>query len=537
MKSIHFLSNVVVNPIQRKIEHLLGVGFSVSVSDVNQVERFLLSKRRVDVLIIILSSKYFFNANDYDQIDEKLDLLFSLINGYREKNKTDILLSNLWDTSSSVTFQERDKGENNFRIVAANRKILGYASQEASVQVLNFYELVRKIGQDNFYRLKMDLLYQMPFSSLAICSLTEEVMLKLNLLDGRRKKICLVDGDNTLWGGILGEDGIQGVACDQNYPGVVYWAFQKQLLELKRTGVVLGLVSKNNKEDILSLFQARNFPLKIDDFSILLANWETKSINIQSAATHFNVGLDSVVFIDDSDFEIEGVQMALPEVLCIQFDLLNLEKNLSLLASIPSLQATSLTTEDVAKAEQYRQEGVRKDLRQIFNDVESYVRSLDVKIECSINNPKNLQRVVQLFNKTNQFNLTTIRYQAAEIEEIYKKGFVFDFKVEDKFGDMGIVGVAIVVNNRIMNFALSCRALGRDIEFKIIAIIREIIGNDVKSNFILSSKNHQTENFYEKCGFEVIQSHKNEKKYRFYKGYECQNKYDYIQYEIVHQEV
>ena len=537
MKTIHFLSNVVVNPIHNKIARILENDFHVSCSDLNQVEQFLLSDVKVDILVVILTSKYFFQTNEYENIEEKLEILLSLLTNYKEKNEASVLLSNLWDSSSSVSFQEADRAENNYKIVQANRKIFKYASQLASFQVLNIFNLAKKIGDDNFYRRKMDFLYQMPFSSSAINCITDEILLKLNLLNGqKRKKLCLIDGDNTLWGGILGEDGVQGVSCDQNYPGVVYWMFQKQLLELKRTGVILGLVSKNNENDIRNLFKIRSFPLEIEDFSVLMVNWDPKSFNIQMSANNLNIGLDSIVFIDDSNFEIESVQMALPKVLCVQFNSLNLEGNLSLLANIPSFQSIKLTNEDIKKVEQYRQESKRVEAKQIFDDVDSYIKSLNIEIECSVNEPENLHRVVQLFNKTNQFNLTTIRYQASQIEEIYKEGFVFDFKVQDKFGDMGIVGAAIVVNNCIDNFVLSCRALSRNIEFKIIEIIKKYINKDIQSNFILSDRNQQTEHFYEKCSFEIINSSNHSKKYMYRHSNTVQNDYDYMAYNILNKE-
>ena len=537
MKTIHFLSNVVVNPIHNKIARILEDDFHVSCSDLNQVEQFLLSDVKVDILVVILTSKYFFQTNEHENLEERLEILLSLLTNYKEKNEASILLSNLWDSSSSVSFQEADRVENNYKIVQANRKIFKYASQLTSFQVLNIFNLAKKIGDDNFYRCKMDFLYQMPFSSSAINCITDEILLKLNLLNGqKRKKLCLIDGDNTLWGGILGEDGVQGVSCDQNYPGVVYWMFQKQLLELKRTGVILGLVSKNNENDIRNLFKVRNFPLEIEDFSVLMANWNPKSFNIQMSANNLNIGLDSIVFIDDSNFEIESVQMALPQVLCVQFNSLDLEDNLSLLANIPSFQSIKLTNEDIKKVEQYRQESKRVEAKQIFDDVDSYIKSLNIEIECSVNEPENLHRVVQLFNKTNQFNLTTIRYQASQIEEIYKEGFVFDFKVQDKFGDMGIVGAAIVVNNCIDNFVLSCRALGRNIEFKIIEIIKKYINKDIQSNFILSDRNQQTEHFYEKCSFEIINSSNHSKKYMYRHSNTVQNDYDHMAYNILNKE-
>jgi len=537
MKTIHFLSNVVVNPIHNKIARILEDDFHVSCSDLNQVEQFLLSDVKVDILVVILTSKYFFQTNEHEYLEKRLEILLSLLTNYKEKNEASILLSNLWDSSSSVSFQEADRVENNYKIVQANRKIFKYASQLTSFQVLNIFNLAKKIGDDNFYRCKMDFLYQMPFSSSAINCITDEILLKLNLLNGqKRKKLCLIDGDNTLWSGILGEDGVQGVSCDQNYPGVVYWMFQKQLLELKRTGVILGLVSKNNENDIRNLFKVRSFPLEIEDFSVLMANWNPKSFNIQMSANNLNIGLDSIVFIDDSNFEIESVQMALPQVLCVQFNSLDLEDNLSLLANIPSFQSIKLTNEDIKKVEQYRQESKRVEAKQIFDDVDSYIKSLNIEIECSVNEPENLHRVVQLFNKTNQFNLTTIRYQASQIEEIYKEGFVFDFKVQDKFGDMGIVGAAIVVNNCIDNFVLSCRALGRNIEFKIIEIIKKYINKDIQSNFILSDRNQQTEHFYEKCSFEIINSSNHSKKYMYRHSNTVQNDYDHMAYNILNKE-
>jgi FkbH-like protein len=318
-----------------------------------------------------------------------------------------------------------------------------------------------------------------------------------------RKKAIFVDADNTLWGGIIGEDGIHGIKVDHEYPGSMYYQFQENLLKLKNSGIILCLVSKNNLEDIQEVFREKDMPLSISDFVEIKANWEPKSKNIEELLMSLNIGASSIIFIDDNPFEIEEVQRSNEEILCIQFNSNNFTNLNNELSKVPNLYAHNLTQEDKAKSESYTQEKERKKNMQKSASIEDYLMSLDMKINVFHNNKEHIPRISQLTQKTNQFNLTTKRSSVSDIESFMQSGSVYSFSVKDRFGDMGIVGAVIIdKENNIDTFLLSCRAFGRYIEK---AMLSEALKHNNKypifAEYISSNKNKMTENFYAENGF------------------------------------
>src|SRR5262249_20379102 len=335
-----------------------------------------------------------------------------------------------------------------------------------------------------------------------------------------RKKVVCLDADNTLWGGIVGEDGVEGIAVDRQYPGTVYRRFQGQLLDLARSGVVLALVTRNNRSDVEEAFQRRDMPLKLEYFSSIQVNWEPKSDNIVRVAEELNVGLDSMIFIDDNPFELEQVKAALPEVEVHRFQAQWADAALGLLASIPGLKAWSVTSEDLQKTAHYRDERQRTELRKQATSLGDYLRSLDIRLEIGCNRAAQVKRISQLTNKTNQFNLTTRRYSEGDIVRLTEVGSVFDVRLRDRFGDMGVIGVVIVVDGEIDTFLLSCRALGRGVESQVIDYVcRRVGSNALRASYVPTRKNMMTAEFYDANGFEVVgKGGDGSKKYRYSGG-------------------
>src|SRR2546427_143271 len=215
---------------------------------------------------------------------------------------------------------------------------------------------VAEIGAGRALSLQNRLAMRMPYTKVAIDALRAAYEQVIRERYGVRKKVVILDADNTLWGGIVGEDGLEGIAIDKQYPGTVYRRFQGQLLDLAHTGVLLALVTKNNPADVEATFQRRDMPLKLEHFSSNHVNWEPKSDNIVRVSEELNLGLDSVIFIDDNPFELEQVKAALPEVEVYRFEVQWADTALGLLASIPGLKTWSVTSEDLQKAAHYRDE-------------------------------------------------------------------------------------------------------------------------------------------------------------------------------------
>jgi FkbH-like protein len=356
----------------------------------------------------------------------------------------------------------------------------------------------------------------MPFVGAAIPAISSEYSKIIRERFVARKKVLIVDADNTLWRGVVGEDGVDGIEVGEEYPGAVFHAFQRQLLAARRSGLLLAMVSKNNLADVQEVFTRRSLPLKWDDFTTHRVNWRRKSENITSIAQELDLGLDSFVMIDDNPFELEEVARSLPGVTCIRFEWQTPVEALSLLFKTPGLSAWEATAEDSRKAAQYAEESQRREARAMTGSLEEYIRSLDVRIEVGCNRESAVPRVSQLTNKTNQFNLTTRRYSESEIRNAMLVGAVYDFRVVDRFGDMGVVGVVIVCSGVIEAFLMSCRALGREIEGNMLAFVCSKHGcSELRASYSPTSKNAMTSDFYERNGFALLRAVDDEKTYRY----------------------
>ncbi len=494
--SLLFVSDFITKPFNKFLKD-----YDVKHHDIGQIEQVLMSKVHSDILIIILESEISM---------EKLELLESLLTEFRAKNRTKIIISNISKTCNSITASLNIKAYE--EVLKLNQKIDSFMSI-ADLNVLNIFDLTQHHGVDKLYNLKNKLLFQTAFTKVGFELIAAEITRVVELFYTKRKKVIVLDADNTLWGGIVGEDGVEGVVCDENYPGIIYKKFQEQLKELLQSGIVLTMASKNNFDDVKELFEKKKMPLAWEDILIKKINWTPKSQNIKEIAKELNVGLESLLFIDDSDFEVNEVRESLGiDVLQVKTD--NLIENLTLLSSNLSLKAINLTAEDEDKQNQYKAQQQREKVSQNISSIDDFISSLNIELEFWINNKSQIQRVTQLINKTNQFNLTTRRYSESEVLELMKEHKIFSFQVKDKFGDMGIISIAIIKNNHIDLWLMSCRALGRKIEQRIMDIILDSVSFPLTAEFIKSPKNSQVEDLYERLGFEVVSRDKTSVDYR-----------------------
>lgn len=329
-----------------------------------------------------------------------------------------------------------------------------------------------------------------------------------------RKKCLLLDLDNTIWGKIVGEDGVNNLEISGNYPGNCFSDFQKLILEVKKTGVILCAVSKNNLEDVMEAFEKReDMILKQEDFVLIKASWRRKDEVIKEISKTLNITLGDMVFIDDNELERELVRYSLPDI-----NVLDFPSEPYLLTKYYSQKfeelffIDNLNEETLNKTKQYEIKIKGDELKNIFSSIDDFIKQLNMKISFEKLRESNLLRIVELINKSNQFNLTTKRYTVLEIEKEKENKIVYAMKVEDKFGDLGIVGVSIVdISNKdpeIDTFLISCRVIGRKVENiflqHIIREIKEMGYTKLKSKYIKTPKNLISENFYSDNNFEII---------------------------------
>lgn len=347
---------------------------------------------------------------------------------------------------------------------------------------------------------------------------------KLDQIQFKRKKCLVLDLDNTLWGGVLGEDGINGIKIGGDYPGNAFLFFQQSLIELSKDGVILAICSKNNESDVLELWDKNPFvQLKRKYFSVCKINWRNKADNIEDIAKELNIGLDSIVFIDDNPAERELVNQLLPMVETPDFPA-HAHELAAFYKSIVDkyFRVYSLTEEDRRKTEQYNANAQRKMAQNQYANFADYLESLKIEVEVSEANDFNISRISQMTQKTNQFNLTTHRYTEADIKHLLSLGWkIYCLSVRDRFGDNGITGCVFLniagKEITIDTFLLSCRILGKEIEsgfmHYILADLKQQGYKKVLAEYIETAKNSQVADFYDKIGFVLTSLDNGHKKY------------------------
>ena len=393
-----------------------------------------------------------------------------------------------------------------------------------NVRMFPYRKLVEQIGAPLAFSKKMWYMGKI-LHSAQMQQLIADMILEKTALENRiPKKVLLLDLDNTLWGGLAGENDISPIELSEEHKGLAYKNLQRTILQMKNQGVILGIVSKNNYQDAMNIID--NHPhmvLHEDDFAIKKINWNTKTDNIVEIAKELNVGLDSMVFWDDNPTERELVGNLLPEVEVPEFP-----KKPELLADSmiqiwkKYFEQAVVTKEDSEKTEKYRANLKRDELLTSSVSFEDFLKGLEISL-LRVDSFKNVERITQLINKTNQFNLTTQRHSQNEIQQMLEDdGYrIFAYRESDKFGDNGIISV-VILNLKgeipvIEEMVMSCRVMGKKIENAIIDDIEKTVKDMGYSaligKFIQSVKNAPVKNLYTGLGYSEINDESQEKKY------------------------
>lgn len=528
-RSVRFVGNVITEPFG-KIAAAVAEQCDLLCrhSDFGQVIQVLNAPMSDDYLAVHLDHRWFFDVVADEQGVARVHELAAHVRSWLERSSGGIILNTV--TAPLYSPVDRDLHLQIERLAAINSVLFSLAGENSRVRIIDVAGLVLRLGADATWRERNRYVMQHPYSPAAT-ALVVEAYAQIIRTDLRaRRKVVVLDADNTLWGGVLGEDGPEGVVLDQEYPGIGYHIFQTQLAHLRSLGYLLAVVTKNNERDFLELFERRSMPLKLSDFVVYRSNWKEKSENIADIAAELNLGLDSFVFIDDNPFEIEEVRSRLPGVECWLFPKGSPDAAMGLLSGVSSLRAPTTTAEDLVKTEQYRTEAERKALKNSSGSLEQYLQSLDIEVGVSLNDPSHIGRIAQLTNKTNQFNLTTRRYTDSDIAAFMKSGRVYDFRVVDRFGDLGIVGVVIVIDDEIDTFLVSCRALGRKIEAGMLRFVADRASKPLRSTYRRTPKSEMVSHFFDENGFSLVSSSDELKHYIMNEGPETFGHVRFVEY-------
>jgi FkbH-like protein len=397
-----------------------------------------------------------------------------------------------------------------------NGRLAEIARAYPNLLVIDIEPLFRRHGEDALVSNAFWYAGRIRYTSRMFRLLAETIERALAAHAHRSRKVLVLDLDNTLWGGIVGETGALGIDLSEEGQGRCYRDFQRSLKAVQKSGVLLAIASKNNIADVEEVFDRnRMMILRREDFAVIRANWEPKAENIVAIAKTLDLGTDSFVFIDDNPVERGAIQKFLPEVAVPAFpDRIEDLQSWFLREVAPTYFGKyAVTAEDAAKTEQYRAKAARERLAASF-DLDGYLAELGIECNIHVNDRSRLVRAAQMTQKTNQYNLTSRRYDVADlarfVDSVDHAVLMLDYR--DRFGDEGAVSLAIVdlAEGRIDTFLQSCRVIGRKVEqrllHKALDLCRERGLQKVIGEYIPTSKNTMVASFYEENGFKRLQT-------------------------------
>jgi len=517
------LSNVTVNLCKEVFEYYLrceNINAHVKIGDYDNIVQDTLKNQDANVVIIFWEignaiDGLQFKANLFD--DKEIDAIFEKL-----KSEIDLVVQNLAGNSlvlinkfSTYAFSGFNLKKDKFEKLADDLNEYLQAKATVNIKLVDIEKIFAQIG------LKQSMDYRGFYSSRSLYSVeffkayaqyVNPVILSVN---GNSKKALILDCDNTLWKGVLGEDGFDNIEMSaQTKDGAVYAEIQSLILSLCKEGVIIGLCSKNNEQDIQEVISTHpDMLLKDEHISVKKINWLDKPQNLREIAQELNIGLESIVIIDDSSFEVNFIKNELPGITALQVPERVHDYPLFFRKTMQLFYKPSITPEDLKKTQMYKQQVIRENSKKQFSNIEEYLKSLALKVMVLEGNDKLVPRLSQLSQKTNQFNLTTKRYTEEDIKKIVKDDLkkIMAFSVSDKFGDSGITGMAVINLERqlsrahIESYMLSCRVIGRNIEFAlmdyIVGSLKEKGFKKVTASYIPTAKNGITQNFYDQCGY------------------------------------
>ena len=400
-------------------------------------------------------------------------------------------------------------------VLALNAQLACSGRDHGSLLICDVESIASGVGRRDWFD---DRLWNM---SKAFCQLDRIPLVAQALVEivlstlGRVVKCVILDLDNTLWGGVVGDDGPLGVAIGAHGDGEAFYHFQQFLLSLKKRGILLAVCSKNNAETALQPFlENPGMVLKREDITVFVANWENKADNIRTIRNTLEIGFDSMVFLDDNPFERNLVREFLPDVIVPEMPE-DPADYVRALCELNLFESSSFSAEDLARAELYRQEAIRRDLQGSFSSIDDFLKSLEMRIEVARFEKSRIPRIAQLIQRSNQFNLTTHRHNEAQCEAMMRdldRHIPLSASLSDRFGDHGLISVVILRRHddqlEIIDWLMSCRVLSRGVEQFLMNRVVETANQfglpRITGEYIPTSKNGMVKEFFAQFGFEKL---------------------------------
>lgn len=523
-KKIAILSNITValitGKLRKKFDFYLPEGFDTWVQEAIDPTSGLYSER-LDAIIVLLDGT---EARSWKSSEEGMDRIAlwkrALTSLASKVSTTPIFISTIDIRENRIKALSERKSkyelENDWY-----QFVQGLVESKTNVYLFDLADTIADIGRKQFYSNKMWYMSSMPYSRDGLNTVASEIDRLLGAAFSTRKKIITLDLDNTLWGGVVGEVGVEGIELSDHKEGQRYYDFQRQLLEMKNRGIVLGVNSKNNPEDAEAAIQGHPaMLLRNDAFVSTKINWENKAVNLRAMESELKLTEGGFIFIDDNPVERETVIGECPEVLVPDFpadttELLEFAEDIW----FDYCRPLRVLSEDIKKTQMYQSEVRRKQEMSESLNLDDYIAKLEMVVDIHRMKDSELERVVQLINKTNQFNLTTKRYTKTEIESIALNpaNSIYVVYSSDKYDDSGLISVIILVGLedciRIDTFLMSCRVMGRKLEDVIMNELAANCQKQIIGEFIPTAKNVPVRELYDRLGFIKVSDDEGHKVY------------------------
>ncbi|MCR5651706.1 MAG: HAD-IIIC family phosphatase [Lachnospiraceae bacterium] len=435
-------------------------------------------------------------------------------NVLKERTKAQIIQLNFarYDTGVFGSYALREESSFEFQLQKLNYLLSEAASHNKNIYIIDLDMIQARLGIENFCDRKFYYQARMAVGFEGVVETVKELYDIILASMGRIRKCLILDLDNTIWGGVIGDDGLSGIEIGELGTGRAYTDLQRWCLELKKRGILLAVCSKNDENTAKEPFEKHpDMVLHLSDFVMFAANWDDKATNIKRIQEALDIGLDSLVFVDDNPFERELVKSSLPGVTVPELPE-DPAMFLPYLQSLHLFETVSFSADTANRTEMYRTEAKRRSEKEIFTDINDYLKSLDMKAKALPFDEFYYPRIAELSQRSNQFNLRTVRYSEEDIERIAssERYITRYFTLEDKFGDYGLISAVIVEKTGenegfIDTWFMSCRVLKRGMEEFIIntvvAACREAGIERLTGQYIATAKNGMVSGIYERFGF------------------------------------
>lgn len=445
-------------------------------------------------------------------IDGWFTRLESALRTFRGRSKAIVLIQN-YDLPAAPAQGIADAGLAHSQtglIRDANQRLRELAANIPNIYVMDYDGLVARAGRETWSDERTRLFARIPVASRHYWRLAGFYVKHLTPLFGLSKKVLVLDADHTLWGGVVGDVGVHGLQLGQDFPGNAYVEFQQKVLDLYHRGIVLAIASKNEPGAVeQALADHPEMVLRANHFAAMRVNWNPKPQSLQEIAAELNLGLDSFVFMDDSPVECELMRKALPQVLTIQMPK-DPAGYPAVIDRLECFEQWTISEEDRQRGALYRAEGERKQLQSAVVDMPTFYRQLEMRMTLHVNHVPHVARASQMTNRTNQFNMHTVRCSEDDIRQTMADGrhMVVTVALSDRFGDNGIIGMAIVQKGtdewRIPQFLMSCRVLGRTVEQSLLRWIAARAKDEgatrLVAEYVATAKNKPFGGFFGQCG-------------------------------------